>query len=214
MRRIVVLASICVILGVLSTYVVAWGLELVRPIASKLPPDRWRRRCDDAGSWSQYRPGRRDWSRLTHEIGTDIAVWPHVPASDGTLTYIPPAWALRSKATYVCAQGWPFRCLRWEGLEVTSEEGYMFVNLGGEHPLGVALYLPGFVKNTTAISGFWGLIVFCGPVIRRRRRQQRNLCEFCAYPIGGSPWCTECGAMHRRPQVQAPGSMHSLDDLP
>jgi len=32
--------------------------------------------------------------------------------------------------------------------------------------------------------------------LRRRRRRRKGLCDWCAYPIGQSPVCTECGAAH------------------
>jgi hypothetical protein len=39
----------------------------------------------------------------------------------------------------------------------------------------------------------WGM--FAVPLaLRRRRRLKRGLCPACAYPIGASPVCTECGA--------------------
>ena len=53
---------------------------------------------------------------------------------------------------------------------------------------------PGFAINTMFYAGvLW--MVFAFPfVMRRRRRIKRGLCPACAYPVGGSPVCTECGA--------------------
>jgi hypothetical protein len=38
-------------------------------------------------------------------------------------------------------------------------------------------------------------LLFAAPfALRRRRRIKRGLCPKCAYPVGESPVCTECGA--------------------
>ena len=52
---------------------------------------------------------------------------------------------------------------------------------------------PGFAINTMFYAGvLW--MVFAFPfVLRRRRRIKRGLCPACAYPVGQSPVCTECG---------------------
>jgi len=59
---------------------------------------------------------------------------------------------------------------------------------------------PGFAINTLFYAAIcWGL--FAIPVaLRRRRRINRGLCPSCAYPIGASEVCTECGRAlgHRR----------------
>ncbi len=58
---------------------------------------------------------------------------------------------------------------------------------------------PGFAINTILYGGVPWLLV-CGPFeLRRYRRRKRGLCVYCAYPIGASNVCTECGrAISRR----------------
>ena len=53
---------------------------------------------------------------------------------------------------------------------------------------------PGFAINTVFYAAlFW--LLFAAPfALRRRRRIRRGLCPKCAYPVGDSPVCTECGA--------------------
>jgi len=53
---------------------------------------------------------------------------------------------------------------------------------------------PGFAINTLFYAGvLW--MLFCGPfALRRMIRRRRGQCPACAYPIGQSPVCTECGA--------------------
>jgi len=54
---------------------------------------------------------------------------------------------------------------------------------------------PGFLINTL----FYALLLwllFCAPfALRRVLRRRRGLCGMCAYPVGASPVCTECGAV-------------------
>ena len=65
--------------------------------------------------------------------------------------------------------------------------------------------------NTLFYAGvLW--MLFCGPfALRRMIRRRRGRCPHCAYPIGQSPVCTECGAPRphapaRRLPVQAAAS--------
>ncbi len=51
----------------------------------------------------------------------------------------------------------------------------------------------GFAVNTTFYDAFLWLLI-CGPfVLRRFIRVRRGLCPACAYPIGESDVCSECG---------------------
>jgi hypothetical protein len=53
--------------------------------------------------------------------------------------------------------------------------------------------LPGFVLNTLLYAAIlWAPIVGL-PACRRRLRHRRGQCPACAYPVGVSPVCTECG---------------------
>jgi hypothetical protein len=55
---------------------------------------------------------------------------------------------------------------------------------------------PGFAINTVFYAGILagGWMLFAAPgMIRRRGRIKRGLCPACAYPVGTSSVCTECG---------------------
>jgi hypothetical protein len=58
---------------------------------------------------------------------------------------------------------------------------------------------PGFAVNTLFYAAIlWplicGLSVIYRRIIRHRIRRRRGLCPWCAYPMGESPVCTECGS--------------------
>jgi hypothetical protein len=53
---------------------------------------------------------------------------------------------------------------------------------------------PGFAINTVFYAGVLWLLFAAPFALRRRRRIKRGLCPKCAYPVGTSAVCTECGA--------------------
>jgi hypothetical protein len=112
------------------------------------------------------------------------------------------------------AAGWPMRALRsrWamESQSAPNAPGWSFWHdsialnaVGPAAAVGIPLdnqrALPlrpiplGFVINMLFYAAiFW--LVFGGPFdLRRHYRRRRNLCLHCAYPIGTSEVCTECG---------------------
>jgi hypothetical protein len=52
---------------------------------------------------------------------------------------------------------------------------------------------PGFAINTIFYAAILWLLFAFPFMIRRRRRIKRGLCPACAYPVGDSAVCTECG---------------------
>ena len=53
--------------------------------------------------------------------------------------------------------------------------------------------LSGSAINTIFYAAILGALFFVPGKLRRRRRLKRGLCPACAYPIGTSELCTECG---------------------
>ena len=52
---------------------------------------------------------------------------------------------------------------------------------------------PGFAINTVFYAAVLWLLLICPGRLRRFLRLRRGLCPACAYPIGTSDVCTECG---------------------
>jgi hypothetical protein len=52
---------------------------------------------------------------------------------------------------------------------------------------------PGFAINALFYAGILWLLFVAPFALRRRRRIKRGLCPACAYPVGNSDVCTECG---------------------
>jgi hypothetical protein len=108
--------------------------------------------------------------------------------------------------------GWPLRALhgsaiydralpnKWRSFGVISVGKEKAVSLSGDvewHDLPRIPIWPGFAINTLFYAGILWLL-FAAPLALRRwwgaRRIKRGLCPACAYPVGNSPRCTECGA--------------------
>jgi hypothetical protein len=99
--------------------------------------------------------------------------------------------------------GWP--CLSMYYTMLTYPSGAGFVGNGHlttprwmhvpENPRDLPLnpIWPGFAINTVFYAAvLW--VVFAGPgKLRRTIRIKRNQCPACAYPVGTSEVCTECG---------------------
>ncbi len=110
---------------------------------------------------------------------------------------------------HVFAWGWPLLSL-WcehERLRVNPPTGYRVhggietslerINLGQWEPYARVLPLrpiwPGFAVNTFFYAGILWLLIPGPFALRRLIRQRRGLCPTCAYPMGESAVCTECG---------------------
>jgi hypothetical protein len=52
---------------------------------------------------------------------------------------------------------------------------------------------PGFAINTIFYAAILLALFFAPGSVRRMIRRRRGLCPACAYPVGTSPVCTECG---------------------
>jgi hypothetical protein len=114
--------------------------------------------------------------------------------------------------------GWPLLCLsgeasivadRWtiQGLRVSNKFG-RYSQPADKDWRGLPLR-PDWESsaiNTLFYAGIlWaGWLLFAAPfALRRRRRIKRGLCPACAYPVGDSEVCTECGAPVMRKAVSA-----------
>jgi len=102
----------------------------------------------------------------------------------------------------VFSSGIPCRCLARTGS--FGERGWTFVewddppfatNLGVSVSEGLPILplWPGFAINTLFYAAILWLLFLAPFRIRRAVRIRRGRCPKCAYPVGVSPVCTECG---------------------
>jgi hypothetical protein len=62
-----------------------------------------------------------------------------------------------------------------------------------ERGLPLAPWWPGFAGNTIFYAAILWLLALGLLTLRRLVRRRRGLCPACAYPMGESATCTECG---------------------
>lgn len=101
--------------------------------------------------------------------------------------------------------GWPLRSFEgvsWRRVEkkvlvVQSRTGIISVaslrNPSREIALPVHVMPVGFALNSLVFAAVLWILLVAPLKLRQRSRLQRGLCPACAYPIGESAVCTECG---------------------
>jgi len=137
-----------------------------------------------------------DWPKVSLEV-----LWPHW----GPLAGREPREVYESMTIPIghMARGWPMLSM-W----CAFEQGTHGPVRGGIH-LGhkqtpdtfivTDLVLPlrpiwtGFAVNSLLYASLAWMIITLPLAWRRGRRIRRGLCAACAYPVGSSPVCTECG---------------------
>ena len=127
-----------------------------------------------------------------HGWGFDREV---VYATDGVLN--------RSITRIRC--GWPLRCLAGSdttgiGLQDAIEAPDMPLlprprSFSGWAFLPTGVLWPGFVLNTMMYAAIIIAVFIVPGRVRRTIRRMRHRCPACAYPIGVSPRCSECGTV-------------------
>ncbi len=165
--------------------------------------------------WSQAFPGSEFAAPLDAD-GDSITMWPG-SHWDGTNSYLLEESIgsyfgfryrrildqLRAHASdvgqplmEVIEAGWPMASLVKTAVDDPRDASIRYRGLfvRGRWPLPRDLLWPGFAINTVFYAVILWLL-FAGPfALRRQRRIRRGLCPKCAYPVGTSEVCTECGA--------------------
>ena len=115
----------------------------------------------------------------------------------GAAVNVAVAWACSVFGGYLWGAGLTYgqRCI----FTPTSIAMVSFLDSSGlpfrtfSHSHGVAILWPGFAINTIFYAAMLWLLFAAPGYVRRRVRVRRGLCPACAYPIGTSDVCTECG---------------------
>ena len=124
----------------------------------------------------------------------------------GAVVNVAVAWACAAWIYQVGVDsfGWPVRSLDWDYWDSPAtgpRYGYVLPRDPDLDPLtyepGLILPLrpiwPGFTVNTIFYAAALWLLIPGPFALRRFLRVRRGLCPACAYPMGESSVCTECG---------------------
>jgi hypothetical protein len=223
-RRTIFKVLILLAAGATLNVAVAWGLAYwPTPYDLFGDGEFVRRKSVGPGVLDTYvsiSRGKYSLSQSWHWPGISLIRW----ASEEEYQSVLPTWSrakigepilsfqtrLQDPIVYAeFASGWPMLALR--SMQVTRmgevipivRTGYWELpswipwgdpnNPRGDHMPFVPI-VHGFAINTLFYAGvLW--VLFAGPfALRRMIRRRRGQCPACAYPLGQSPVCTECGA--------------------
>jgi hypothetical protein len=205
MKRAIRHLAVFALLGVVMNYAVAWGLEVatgavdMTMVHSTMTLPTWRQRRD-SGVFTFNSPRFDQWhSRSLIGVSGTMVAW----LPDGSLLPFtpadPPWWASPANATFVAAQGFPVRSVRWYEDEQGPLANCVLIWIGSfEHPFGYKPIWPGLLFNSAFYGAILWLLWFGPGISRRRSRRRRGLCVSCGYDLRGSAAgagakCPECG---------------------
>ncbi len=211
MRRILSIAALVLLAGAAVNVAGTWGCAMWGPDDFPVTGDR-----GNAGgvSWHLEHGSSRvaTWYFLLWDLPSDRfedkqppdAVLPTWARSVAAPPF-PPVSLARSEGRQAIAVGWPLRSMRYgadtvftgaavtyvvrEGLVVSSTPGSL--GFGGILPLRPIF--GGFAANTLLDAV---VVLAIGVALidaRSRDRRARGCCPACAYPVGLTAQCTECG---------------------
>ncbi len=180
MKRRLLIIAICLLLGAVVNVAVAWGCARwsVAPFREITPTSRL--------------PSDADWPRAVPPGWPQPTYSTTVSASGVTLVTLYAGTLTTAYAQWINQWGWPFRGLESEA-HSWGPPWQPTRLLGPIDPANGFLLIcpvwPGFAINTL----FYAAILWGSVALRRFVRVRRGLCPKCAYPMGESAVCTECG---------------------
>ena len=217
MKRPILRLCTFVILGAIINIAVAWGL-VCSVNSQKLDGAAEVEIDDDIDGWTGSVPadwppphyGERSWQCgiLVEHLSADNSDLGGMPLSE-----------FRQWTSDRMDAGWPMLCLRsfdhrfatqqrTDELSTPFQRGIM-VPQQWLRPTGspqVCLPVmpigPGFAINTAFYAMTVWLLLTARGAVRRHIRTRRGQCPTCAYPVGASDVCTECGGPVARRSTQ------------
>ena len=211
MKRRLIIIAICLLLGAVVNYAVAWWLTVRHwdglVASERLGPEFVQLTCDGRRVWDRYmQDGTQPQSESQSSTWGSTLVSVRGKIDSAALTKwlagsMPDSGYVQPIVTELRA-GWPFRSTT--GAQINSR----FVGLlpvRGRRVWSTYLPLipvwPGLIANVATYATVLWLLMYGLSALRRFLRVRRGLCPKCAYPIGESSVCTECGNQFRKHPV-------------
>ncbi len=215
-RRAVVTLLIWLALGTAWTIVLSWALATFAPLKRV---DIEHRPALAGHRLSSATAVPEDWDLGCHVTAHGIGVrYELVTEAHWVGSTLGIMSGSRNRSIERAASGWPFSAMEWAGslddrlprrLPGTSQPASLLAGLappinagtfyqGAARRLPLIPLWPGFAMNVMVWGLAGWLTMSTGGAWRRARRRHRELCEQCAYPVGGCSRCSECGRVVRR----------------
>ena len=202
-RGIAVRVAVFLLLGAIVNVAVAWGLAYWIPFAV---------RAVNESDWDS--PDAVRWWHARVPLGVNgepsVFEWAESLGYEGIEMHA--STATQWLSAYVTRMRWGLPLLSMEDVvwssyaETRRGEGFsirngMTIPLNGRAMPTVPIW-PGFAINTLFYAAILWLLFGAPFTLRRWRRIRRGLCAKCAYPIGTSEVCTECGASINKTKIR------------
>ena len=196
MKRWVLTILLFLLLGAIVNVAVAWAIASSVRVEYDISSERLVRLdggpfwwTDHSDAYANQQVGEvqfRGWGRSGYFLG----------GPDYGVTFMRCGWPTRSMQHAVEWFGRPlskaFRAIQLPS-NLATDPSLKYVPL---QPIW-----PGFAINTAFYAGVLWLLFAATFALRRWRRIKRGLCPKCAYPVGTSDVCTECGGVVRAARV-------------
>jgi hypothetical protein len=140
-------------------------------------------------------PKLRDMGRESFELELHLAGWPMPGLAFETWEEVilepRSPESMRRRRTRP-TEGHPPQSNWWaRGIPIDAIQGSL--RLPAYKPLPIRPCWPGFAVNTLFYAAILWLLIPGPFALRRLIRRRRGLCPRCAYPVGASSTCSECG---------------------
>jgi hypothetical protein len=190
--RVIAVAFVFLLLGAIVNVAVAWI-----PVFTYFP--RGERMLSAADATRRWDSLELPWNPPGEAWGWDQLMWGWRITDLGRPVQF--AGTTNAAGVAMIVSGWPCDSMLALGGYWKGE----YLRIGWRHPdlwplpeiaaeaLPTSIHWPGFAINTLFYAGILWLLFVAPFVLRRRRRIKRGLCPACAYPVGESDVCTECG---------------------
>jgi hypothetical protein len=216
--RIVIRAGILLLLGAIVNVAVAWGLAACSPLLIKTVWKAEFRKLQTQqrdGSWRLEKDGWEAvasgiWpyefptpTLVVRSIGPGVRVIDVAALVEGNslpweLTEWRSGWPMHALSGH--AAGHPRLSYAWQPNRYVKYDEHLWeVPLPSQSKMNQDCKLPlrplwpGFALNTLLYAVILWLLFAAPFALRRWRRVRRGECPACAYPVGTSAVCTECG---------------------
>jgi hypothetical protein len=202
--RLLLLLLACASGGAIMNVAVAWVLAAVPPLSRLSAHD-----VNDLAWWMSNVPvgfesaKTERFNRVT-SLGEETIQWPDGVGAQVSRFIVQRrrfGWPLLTMERSVwvdCADGEPFVVNRHALALVANQHGWTISANDERGGLPLRSLWPGFAINTIFYAAILWLLFAAPGKICRRIRARRGQCPTCAYPIGASNSCTECGGPVRR----------------
>jgi hypothetical protein len=184
--KIITRVIVFLLLGAIVNVAVAWGCAYFStPFETVTCSDAFIRRL--YGS-NRLEPNRSWVVSTQHSLGYLRSIMHTVDRYNAFDRSSQQAWAA----------GWPMLAMYgWSEFDSKPDGCFLIKkpihNLLGYRGIPFTPFWPGFAINMIFYAAILWVLFFAPGSVRRIIRRRRGLCPACAYPIGTSPVCTECG---------------------